>query len=56
MTALAGASDALMKRIVKDLPRRQAKQFRQQVRNVGPTRLSDMVAAQRELFRCSQVI
>ncbi len=54
MFALAGASESLMKRIVKDLPRRKANQFRQQVRTIGPTRLSDMVAAQRELFRCGQ--
>ena len=54
MLALAGASESLMKRIVKDLPRRKANQFRQQVRAIGPTRLSDMVAAQRELLRCGQ--
>lgn len=54
MLALAGASESVMKRIVRGLPRRQANKFRQQVRTVGPTRLSDMVAAQRELIRCSQ--
>ncbi len=54
MLALAGASESLMKRIVKDLPRRKATQFRQQVRAFGPTRLSDMVTAQRELLRCGQ--
>lgn len=54
MLALAGASEALMKRIVRDLPRRQANQFRQQVRSLGPTRLSDMVAAQQELVRSSK--
>ena len=54
MLALAGASESLMKRIVKDLPRRKANQFRQQVRAFGPTRLSDMVTAQRELLRCGQ--
>ena len=54
MLALAGASESLMKRIVKDLPRRKAKQFRQQVLAIGPTRLSDMIAAQRELLRCGR--
>ena len=54
MLALAGASESLMKRIVKDLPRRKANQFRQQVRTMGPMRLSDMVTAQRELLRFSQ--
>lgn len=54
MLALAGASDSFIKRIVKGLPRRQANQFRQQVRAIGPTRLSDMLAAQRELVRCSR--
>lgn len=54
MLALAGASDSFIKRIVKGLPRRQANQFRQQVRAIGPTRLSDMLAAQRELVRSSR--
>jgi len=54
MLALAGASETLMKRIVKDLPRRKATLFRQQVRTIGPTRLSDMIAAQRELLRCGR--
>lgn len=54
MLALAGVSESLMKRIVKDLPRRKANQFRQQVRAMGPTRLSDILLAQRELLRCGQ--
>jgi len=54
MLALAGASESLMKRIVKDLPRRKANQFRQQVRAIGPTRLSEIIAAQRELLRCGR--
>lgn len=54
MLALVGASEGLMKRIVRSLPRRQANQFRQQVRSIGPARLSDMLAAQRELVRCGQ--
>jgi len=54
MLALVGASAGLMKRIVQGLPRRRANQFRQQIRAIGPTRLSDMLAAQRELVRCAQ--
>ena len=53
LLALAGAGDDLLKRIVRGLPRKRANQFRQQVRAIGPTRLSDMLAAQRELLRCS---
>lgn len=47
--ALAGASEVLMKRILKRLPKAQAKQYRNQFRNIGPTRLSDMIAAQHQL-------
>lgn len=47
--ALAGASDELLKRVLSRLPRRQAKQFRKSLREIPPTRLSDMLAAQQEL-------
>ena len=47
--ALAGASEQLMNRILRRLPRRQAKQFRKQLRDIGPARLSDMLAAQQQL-------
>lgn len=47
--ALAGASEELMNRILRRLPRRQAKDFRRQLRDIGPTRLSDMLAAQQQL-------
>jgi flagellar motor switch protein FliG len=47
--ALAGASEELMKRILRRLPRRQAKEFRRRLRDIGPTRLSDMLAAQQQL-------
>lgn len=49
--ALAGASEGLMKRILRRLPRRQAKYFRRQLRAIGPTRLSDMLAAQQEFVQ-----
>ncbi len=51
MLALAGVGEELMKRIVRGLPRRQANQFRQQVRAIGPTRLSEISAAQRTLVQ-----
>ena len=47
--ALAGASEELMNRILRRLPRRQAKDFRKRLRDIGPTRLSDMLAAQQQL-------
>ncbi|MCG8449917.1 MAG: hypothetical protein MI725_10100 [Pirellulales bacterium] len=53
--ALVGASEALLKRILSGLPRRQAKQFRKQLRSIGPARLSEMVAAQQELVRHVQL-
>ena len=49
--ALAGASEELMNRILRRLPRRQAKDFRKRLRDIGPTRLSDMLAAQQQLAR-----
>ncbi len=48
--ALAGASEALMKRVLRGLPRRHAGILRSQLRDIGPTRLSDMLAAQQELL------
>jgi flagellar motor switch protein FliG len=52
--ALAGASERLMKRVLGRLPRRQSKQFRISLRDIGPTRLSDMFAAQQELALCAR--
>jgi len=49
--ALAGASDALMKRVMRGLPRRHASNLRNQLRDIGPTRLSDILAAQRQLLQ-----
>ena len=47
--ALAGADESLMRRVLKSLPRNQAQQYRSQLRNIGPTRLSDMIDAQQRL-------
>ncbi len=48
--ALTGASDRMLKRILRRLPRSQAKLFRKQLQVSGPTRLSEMFAAQQELL------
>lgn len=54
--ALAGASETLLKRILKGFPRKQAKQFRQQLRNITPTKVSEMLSAQQELLERAQAI
>ncbi len=54
--ALAGVSEALMKRVLRGLPRRQAGKMRRQLRDIGPTRLSDILAAQQELLESARQI
>lgn len=49
LLALAGVSELVIRRIVRGLPRRQANQFRRQIRSVGPTSLRDMTDAQRQV-------
>lgn len=44
--ALAGSSDALVDEVTARMPRKVAKAFRRQLRHLGPTRLSDVEAAQ----------
>jgi flagellar motor switch protein FliG len=45
--ALAGSDDVLVDRICDQMPKRMAKTFRRELRRLGPTRLSDVEAAQR---------
>jgi flagellar motor switch protein FliG len=45
--ALAGSTDELIDRICEQMPKRTAKAFRRQLRQLGPTRLSDVESAQR---------
>ena len=45
--ALAGSGDELVDRICNQMPKRTAKTFRRELRRMGPTRLSDVEAAQR---------
>jgi flagellar motor switch protein FliG len=48
--ALLGASEKLMKRVLRGLSRREGMRFRQQLRDLGPTRLGDILAAQHQLL------
>jgi flagellar motor switch protein FliG len=48
--ALVGVSEKLLKRVLRGLSRRDANQFRQQLRDIGPTRLDDILTAQKELL------
>jgi hypothetical protein len=45
--ALAGSSDELVDRICDQMPPKTARSFRRELRRLGPTRLSDVEAAQR---------
>jgi flagellar motor switch protein FliG len=45
--ALAGSRDELVDRITDEMPKQTARAFRRQLRRLGPTRLSDVEAAQR---------
>jgi hypothetical protein len=45
--ALAGSREELVDRICEQMPKRTAREFRRQLRRLGPTRLSDVEGAQR---------
>jgi flagellar motor switch protein FliG len=45
--ALAGSRDELVDRICEQIPKRTAREFRRELRRLGPTRLSDVEGAQR---------
>ena len=45
--ALAGSREDLVDRICEQMPKRTAREFRRGLRRLGPTRLSDVAAAQR---------
>lgn len=47
--ALAGSKDDLVERICDQMPKQVAKVFRRELRRMGPTRLSDVEAAQRAI-------
>jgi flagellar motor switch protein FliG len=48
--ALLGASEKVLKRILARLPRQAARGLRQALRDVGPTRLSDILTAQQQVL------
>jgi flagellar motor switch protein FliG len=47
--ALAGSREEFVDRICDQMPKRMAKSFRRELRRLGPTRLSDVEAAQRSI-------
>jgi flagellar motor switch protein FliG len=51
LRALAASGEMFLKRVTSMLPRRQARKLRGMLRDLGPTRLADLHAAQHELLR-----
>jgi flagellar motor switch protein FliG len=51
--ALVGVSEKLLKRVLRGLTRHEANLFRQQLREMGPTRISDILAAQQEVLHAA---
>jgi flagellar motor switch protein FliG len=49
--ALAGSRDEMVDRICQQMPKQTARNFRRELRRLGPTRLSDVEAAQRAVAR-----
>jgi flagellar motor switch protein FliG len=49
--ALAGSREQLVDRICEQMPKRTAREFRRQLRRLGPTRLSDVEGAQRAVAK-----
>jgi flagellar motor switch protein FliG len=47
--ALAGSKEELIRRICSHLPKRLTRTLRRELRRLGPTRLSDVEAAQRAI-------
>jgi flagellar motor switch protein FliG len=53
LLALTGAAESVRRRILRQLPGRQAELLRQKLNHPGPLRLSDIEAAQQELARAA---
>jgi hypothetical protein len=51
LRALAASGESFLDRVARMLPRRQARQLRRMMRELGPTRLADLHRAQHELLR-----
>ena len=54
LLALAGASHQFVKRIMSQLPAREAKQLQRKIDNIGPLRLDDVQRAQQQLAAIAQ--
>jgi flagellar motor switch protein FliG len=53
--ALAGSREELVERICDQMPKHVAKSFRRELRQLGPTRLSDVEAAQRAIAQLAAI-
>jgi flagellar motor switch protein FliG len=51
LRALAASGDAFLTRVTNMLPRRQAKQLRRMLRDLGPTRLAELHQAQAQILQ-----
>lgn len=56
LLALRGASQALLDRVLKMLPRNEAKEVQFRVQNLGPTRVHDIQQAQQYLLRLASLL
>lgn len=54
--ALAGASSAVLERVLKRLPPKDAKELRKAIQNLGMVRLSDLETARSELLRLASEV
>ena len=54
LVALAGASSEFVERVMHPLPPREARTLRRKMERLGPIRLSDMAAAQREVAQAAR--
>ncbi|MDP7304092.1 MAG: FliG C-terminal domain-containing protein, partial [Pirellulaceae bacterium] len=53
LVALAGASSDFVDRVMRPLPPRDARTLRRRMERLGPIRLSDIAAAQREVAQAA---
>jgi flagellar motor switch protein FliG len=56
LVALAGASHALVQRILRQLPAREAGQLHRQMQQLGPLRLDDVERAQAQLAEAARAL
>jgi flagellar motor switch protein FliG len=56
LLALKGASPQLLERVLKMLPRAEAKEVQFRIQNLGPTRIQDIQRAQTYLLRLATLL